>query len=116
MHCLPCIHANDEAQRVSFASPLSRALCFFRRPLLGSVLVLALLLTRDEDAEDDIRCSSLVDLTAIRFWAGRRERQAAQGSPSEFRNEMKANARRKRSNIHVAAQSCTHACALFCLG
>lgn len=46
MQRLPYIHAKDEAQRVSFASPLSRGLCFFRflRPPAVPLLVLLLLL------------------------------------------------------------------------
>lgn len=64
MQRLPYIHAKDEAQRVSFASPLSRGLCFFRflrppaMPLLVLVLVLplvplalALWLRREEEGD-----------------------------------------------------------------
>lgn len=81
MHGFPCFHANDEAQRVIFANPLSRGLCLLRFPsaaLLRSLRVLplssltvALLLRRagvaaDKD-DDALRYRLLADLMAMRF-------------------------------------------------
>lgn len=74
MHRFPCIHAKEEAHKVSFASPLSRALDF-SRPLflllLPLLLLLALLLKR-ETGESDVHHLLLADLTAIRFWMTQR--------------------------------------------
>lgn len=75
MHRFPYIHAKEEAHRVSFANPLSRAPCLFRLllPLQVSLLPLLLLpmlplaLLLKREAEIDVRNLSLADLTAIRF-------------------------------------------------
>lgn len=76
MHRFPCIHAKEEAQRTSFASPLSSTLGFSRLlllqvllpPLLLLLLLLLLALALKREAKGDARHLSLADLTAMRFW------------------------------------------------
>lgn len=70
MHRFPCIHAKEEAHKVSFASPLSRAFGFFRLVFLQVLLPLPSLLALflKLELEGDLRRLLLADLTAMRFW------------------------------------------------